>query len=224
MNIENTSKLSPSRLLTILLMLKPYNINPNFLAKIDLLFSRLSDFSTLSKGPVKVLLQSEILGNSEFLAFLHKQIELRGKQVQPYKLVFETDQPAKAEQITTANPEENEANLESPTVKSEVVDPEELRLVICFGGDGVIFHANRILRSISPDKDIRAPFLAVNLGTLGFMSQFLAKDLERALDIVIPQNSENPGQMRVLKIPKLKFEIWDNGKGNQRLFLELSSG
>lgn len=217
MNIQTRNKISPSRQLTLLLMLKPYNISPSFLEQIDFLYARLAKFGELSGYPVRVLLQSEILQNSDFKNFVSAQAEKRGNTVHSCELVFETDSTAK---IKTISESSKVKEAKSPPIKSQpkleltLIKGDDINLVICFGGDGVIFHAHRVLRDISPNKDVSAPVLAVNFGTLGFMSQFLAEDLSKALEATLTTQTEEDEKTRVVLIPKVKFEVLEGGKRN----------
>lgn len=62
------------------------------------------------------------------------------------------------------------------------VNPESIDFRICLGGDGTI------LRVIHNFPDIKAPIMAVNLGSLGFMADIPADDVAIALEQLVTGN------------------------------------
>lgn len=61
----------------------------------------------------------------------------------------------------------------------EKISPERVDLCVTFGGDGTI------LRMVHEYPDLKAPILAINMGTIGFMADTQVKEVFEAVDAVV---------------------------------------
>ncbi|MBI4445167.1 MAG: NAD(+)/NADH kinase [Acidobacteria bacterium] len=89
--------------------------------------------------------------------------------------------------------------LKCPVADRESL-PREADILIVFGGDGTILSVARLMR------DATTPLLAVNLGSLGFLTEVTLEELYPALERIIG------GEHRVNRRGMLKVEVRKNGK------------
>ena len=82
----------------------------------------------------------------------------------------------------------------------------------CFGGDGVVLYANKFLTDIYY-PGLSPPYLSVNLGTLGFLSQFSKNQFDDALkETFLEKDSKSElANMRILYVPKVQVEVYCSG-------------
>lgn len=73
--------------------------------------------------------------------------------------------------------DENAKLLKVPALST--VDPKKIDCIICLGGDGTI------LRVIHSTRNIDAPIMAINLGSLGFMADIPIDDVEHAIENLV---------------------------------------
>jgi NAD kinase len=78
--------------------------------------------------------------------------------------------------------------------------------MVCLGGDGVVLYANKFLKTIFYQGS-SPPILAVNLGTLGFLSQFSKDEFENALKETFLNDPSSPN-MNLLCVPKVVVEVY----------------
>ena len=71
--------------------------------------------------------------------------------------------------------------LQSFSHKDEetMLQPEDIDLVVCLGGDGVILHASSLFQQSVP------PVLCFNLGSMGFMANYVFEDFEKDMKAFI---------------------------------------
>jgi NAD kinase len=81
--------------------------------------------------------------------------------------------------------------------------------MICLGGDGVVLYANKFLRTIFYQGS-SPPILAVNLGTLGFLSQFSKEEFHLALKETFVDKEPSKPEMNLLCVPKVVVEVFSS--------------
>lgn len=79
--------------------------------------------------------------------------------------------------VTVVVNDPDAAGLKAPALTS--IDPNKIDVMICLGGDGTI------LRVIHNNPKLKAPIMAINLGSLGFMADIPVDDVHKAIDNLV---------------------------------------
>lgn len=86
----------------------------------------------------------------------------------------------KDKNVRVVVPDQDAAPLKAETLSS--VNPKSIDCMICLGGDGTI------LRVIHSHPEIKAPIMAINLGSLGFMADITIDDFYVPLENLVSKN------------------------------------
>lgn len=82
----------------------------------------------------------------------------------------------------------------------------ESDLIMVLGGDGTLIHAAGLVQHAKRD----VPILGVNMGSLGFLTEVPASDLDSALDLVLAGKAEVSSRM------KLRVHLHRQGKSERK--------
>lgn len=84
--------------------------------------------------------------------------------------------------------------------------PDDLKLVVVFGGDGTILRAAEMIRGLD------VPILGVNLGHVGFLAQIDRPSISRLADLIKNQNYTTESRLLV------SYQVFRSGKEIDRGF------
>lgn len=75
----------------------------------------------------------------------------------------------------------------------------------------MVLYANKFLQTNSFEID-QPPILSVNLGTLGFLSQFAKEEFSAGLQSTFDSADSTPADLNLLCVPKVTVEVFSSGK------------